>query len=165
MAKKTKTHKTGKTKLHKGLKVNEYSDGCWRYATGGYIAIRSPKWANFTKENTKEMQQRGVDARVAKKQEAIRKASEEHSGNPMLLPDDAMAYTYGELWKGALDDKNKLKARAETVMMVGRDARLVDWKGDGGAKVQVNIAISDKATAGIEESHEILDALWKEIDE
>lgn len=166
---KPKTHKTGKISTKDGFEICEYSDGSWRYnAKKGKhgIAIRSPKWRDFTKENAKAMSIRGNEARVAKKQEAIRKAAEAHSGSPMLLPDDAMSYTYGLLWEGVLDDKNKLKARADTAIMIGTDAELVDKQSGGrGAKVQVNIAISDKATAGIEEEDKILDALWVEVDE
>ena len=164
----TKTHKTGKTKVHKGKLVNEYSDGCWRYATGGYIAIRSPAWAkaNFTKENTREMQIRGQDAKAAKKQEAIRLAVEDVSGLKMNLSGDAIAYIAGELAKEALQHDNPLRDRVYTYKEIGGDAGLVDRRGGGGGgqAIQVNINISEKATAGIEVEDKILDALWEEID-
>jgi hypothetical protein len=160
-----KTHKTGKTKIHKGKLINEYSDGCYRYDGSGALAIRSPKWANFTKENTREMQVRGQDAKRAKKQEAIRKAVEDISGLPMNLSGDAIAYIAGELVKETLQHDNPLRDRVYTYKEVGGDAGLVDGRvGGGGTQaIQVNINISEKATAGIEEEDQILDAIYADI--
>ena len=165
-----KTKKTGKTKLHKGRKVNEYSDGCWRYDGSGGIAIRSPDWGGtITKETSKAMQLRQVDARKEKKQQAIIKATQDAMGADgkltIKLPDDAAAYVAGELWAETLQHEQLLTSRLKVYQEIGGEAGIVERRGGGQSvqAIQVNINISDKATAGIEEEDQILDALWEEL--
>ena len=166
-----KTHKTGKTKIHKGRKVNEYSDGCWRYDGSGALAIRSPAWANnnITKKTAVEMQKRGIDSRMKKKQAAVVKATQEAMGIngkfKVKLPDDAAAYVAGELWAETLQNDQPLRDRVLVYERVGRDVGLVTSKGEGKSvqAIQVNINISEKATKGLEEEDKILDALWEEV--
>jgi len=166
-----KTHKTGKTKIHKGKKINEYSDGCWRYDGGGALAIRSPAWANanITKKNAVAMQKRGVETRKKKKQDAIVRATQEAMGIDgkfkVKLPDDAVAYVAGELWAETLQNDQPLRDRVLVYERVGRDVGLVTGKGEGKSvqAIQVNINISEKATKGLEEEDKILDALWEEV--
>ena len=167
---KTKTHKTGNTKFHKGKKVNEYSDGCWRYDGSGALAIRSPAWRNITKETSGAMQQLAVDARKEKKRQAIVKATQEAMGADgklkIKLPDDAAAYVAGELWSEALQHEQLLASRLKVYQEIGFEVGIVDRtekKGAGVQAIQVNINISEKATAGIEEEDQILDGLWTEI--
>ena len=164
-----KTKKTGKTKIHKGKKVNEYSDGCWRYEAGA-LAIRSPNWGGtITKATSRAMQERQVDARMKKKQDAIVKVTQEAMGVDgklrVKLPDDAAAYVAGEIWAETLQNDQPLRDRVLVYEAIGRDAGLVERKGGGQSvqAIQVNISISDKATAGIEEEDQILDALWEEL--
>ena len=167
---KPKTHKTGKIKLHKGKKINEYSDGCWRYDGSGALAIRSPNWGGtITKETSGPMQKLAVDARKDKKQQAIVKVTQEAMGVDgklrIKLPDDAAAYVAGEIWAETLQNEQPLRDRLLVYEAIGRDAGLVEKKGGGQSvqAIQVNINISDKATAGIEEEDKILDALWEEL--
>jgi hypothetical protein len=165
-----KTHKTGKTKIHKGKLVNEYSDGCYRYDGSGALAIRSPKWANFTKENTREMQLRGQDAIKEKKQAAILRRAKEHlsleTGSLVTLPIDVAAEAAAELYMEVFEHDNPLRDRVKVYKDVGRDVGFVDKHGVGGGPniVNVQINISEKAVAGIDKEDEILDGLWEEID-
>jgi len=168
---KTKTHKTGKTKLHKGKKVNEYSDGCWRYDGSGALAIRSPNWGGtITKETSRAMQQSAVDGRMRKKKEAIVKATQEAMGPDgklkIKLPDDAAAYVAGELWAEALQHEQLLSSRLKVYQEIGGEAGIVEKRGGGHGvqAVQVNINISEKAIKGIEEEDAVLEALWEEVD-
>ena len=169
----TKTHKTGKISTKNGFEICEYSDGSWRYnpKKGKHgIAIRSPKWANFTKENAKEMSVRGQDAIMEKKQAAILRRAKEHlsleTSRLVNLPIDVAAEAAAELYMEVFEHDNPLKDRAKVYIDVGRDVGFVDRRGvgGGGQAIQVNINISEKATAGIEVEDEILDALREEID-
>ena len=169
---KAKTHKTGKTKLHKGKKINEYSDGCWRYDGGGALAIRSPAWAtsNFTKENSGVMQRRGVEALKEKKQQAILRRAKEHlsleQSARLNMPHDVAAEAAAELYMEVFEhDDVSVGDRVKVYKEVGADVGFVDKRvGGGGTQaVQVNITISDKAKQGIEEEDQILDALWEEL--
>ena len=171
---KTKTHKTGKVSTKNGFEILEYDDGSWRYnAKKGKsgIAIRSPSWGGvITKANALEMQKRGAEARKEKKRQAIIAATIEAMGADGKLKikvgDDAAAYVAGELWAETLQHEQLLASRLKVYQEIGFEAGIVDRTekvGAGVQAVQVNITISDKATKGIEEEDQILDALWEEI--
>ena len=170
MAKARKTHKTGKTKLHKGRKVNEYSDGCWRYDGSGSLAIRSPSWNSITKENAVAMQRRGQDVREEKKQAAIMRRAREHlsleASARVRVPDDVAAEAAAEIYMEVFERDNSLRDRVLTYERIGRDAGFVDRQISGGPQaIQININVSEKAIAGIEEEDLILDAIYKDLDE
>ena len=167
---KRKTHKTGKTKLHKGKKINEYSDGCWRYEKGA-LAVRSPHWGgDITSETAGAMQKRGQEVIEAKKQAAILRRAKEHLGlettRLITLPADVAAEAAAELYMEIFEHDHALSARVSAYKEIGADVGFID-KTASGKNVQtlniVNITISDKATKGIEEEDQILDALWEEI--
>ena len=81
------------------------------------------------------------------------------------LPDDAAAYVAGELWAETLQHEQLLTSRLKVYQEIGGEAGIVERRGGGQSvqAIQVNINISDKATAGIEEEDQILDALWEEL--
>ena len=160
-----KSKRTGETRFKNNETQYKYTDGAWR-RVNGQLAELHPGQRKFTKANAKAMSVRGQDAKMAKKQEAIRKAVEDISGLPMHLSGDAIAYIAGELAKETLQHDNPLRDRVYTYKEIGGDAGLVNRRSGGGGTqaIQVNINISEKATEGIEVEDEILDALWEEID-
>jgi hypothetical protein len=166
-----KTHKTGKTKLHKGFDIREYSDGSWRYFKGKTgIAIRAPQWENITKENSKEMFLRGRDVIQEKKQAAILRRAKDHlsleASQRISQPLDVAAEASAELYMEVFEHDNPLRDRVKVYTEIGKDVGFVDKHSGGGGTqaIQVNINISEKAVAGIDKEDEILDGLWEEID-
>jgi len=171
MAKTPKTRKTGKTKIHKGKLVNEYSDGCYRYDGSGALAIRSPKWANITKENTREMQLRGQDVIKEKKQAAILRRAKEHlsleASQRVNLPIDVAAEAAAELYMEVFEHDNPLRDRAKVYKDVGQDVGFVDKRSGGGGAGTVNIQIniSEEAVDKVESQFEILEGIYKSLDD
>jgi len=167
-----KTQKTGKSKIHKGKKINEYSDGCWRYDRAGGIAIRSPNWGgNLTSATAGAMQKRGQEVIAAKKQEAILRRAKEHlsleTASLITLPADVAAEAAAELYMEVFERDNPLRDRVHAYKEVGADDGFVDKRSGGGGvqAIQVNINISEEAADKVESQFEILEGIYKSLDD
>jgi len=175
----TKTKKTGEVSTKDGYEIAEYDNGAWRYTgdggkTKGAIAIRPPE-EEFTTEpdhpmNAVELSKKGEVAKKTKKHDAIVRMAKEHLDTPTAQRIRQAADVYAEaaalLTMEVFETDNPLRDRVYTYERVGGDVGLVDKYKDNknvqATQVHLNITISDKAMAGIDETDEIIDALWEE---
>ena len=115
------------------------------------------------------MSLRGRDVIKEKKQAAILRRAKEHlsleASQRINQPLDVASEAAAELYMEVFEHDNPLRDRVKVYKEVGADVGFVDKRvGGGGTQaIQVNINISDKATAGIEEEDQILDAIYADI--
>ena len=116
------------------------------------------------------MQKRGQDVLKDKKQAAILRRAKEHlsleQSARLNLPHDVAAEAAAELYMEVFEHGDvSVGERVKVYTEIGKDVGFVDKRGGGGGTqaIQVNINISEKATAGIEEEDQILDGLWEEL--
>jgi len=116
-----KSKRTGNTKQKNGQTIHEYSDGCWRYATGGW-AERPPQAAAIIttgngKSSGRSLALRRAELARAKAEARIFEKAEARGLSPA---DGVDAYAIGvaHMYDRSFDDKS-LRAGIEGIKLAG----------------------------------------------